>query len=149
VIMSYKLWKFLIGSASLCLVFFSAQGALAVDIADTTPHQDATGTADAAGSGRTDYSPGSFGYQNPLGASATINTIINRVIRAALGIVGAIFLAVFVYGGGLWMTAGGDAGKVARAKSALMQSLIGVVIVALSYTILNVLFSVAGSLTGG
>lgn len=121
----------------------------AAPAATTTETGIGTGTTGPETPLRTDYSPASYGYNNPLGTSATINTVINRVVRAALGVVGAIFLAVFVYGGALWMTAGGDSGKVSKAKSALINSVIGMVIVALSYTILNVLFSVAGSLTGG
>ncbi|MBU1034356.1 pilin, partial [Patescibacteria group bacterium] len=43
---------------------------------------------------------------NPLGANATFYTVIQRVISAFLGMVGALALAVFVYAGVMWMTAG-------------------------------------------
>lgn len=96
---------------------------------------------------RTDYSPASFGYRNPLG-STSIPQIIGRIVRAALGIVGAIFLAVFIYGGALWMTAGGDPGKVTAAKRALLNAVIGLVVTIFSYSLLTIVFQVAGSLSG-
>ena len=77
-----------------------------------------------------------------------MNTVIGRVIRAAVGLVGALFLAMFVWGGVLWMTSAGEPEKVKKAKQALMNAIIGMVIVALSYTIINLLFGVAGTLTG-
>ncbi len=91
-------------------------------------------------------SPSSYGYRNPLGTT-NVNTVINRIIRAAVGVVGALFLAMFVWGGALWMTSAGDPERVKKGKQALLNALIGMVVVALSYTILNVLFGVAGSLT--
>jgi hypothetical protein len=101
---------------------------------------------EGAGSGDTRVrTPSGFGYRNPLGTT-NVNTVINRIVRAALGIVGALFLGMFIYGGITWMTAGGDADRVKKAKQALINSVIGMLIVAFSYTILNVLFSVAGSL---
>lgn len=121
--------------------------------AEEAPEDTPTGDEETAdgedteGEAPRSRTPESYGYRNPLGTTS-VNTVINRVVRAALGIVGAIFLAVFIWGGALWMTAAGDPDKVKKAKSALINSVIGMVVVALSYTILNIFFGFAGSLFG-
>lgn len=114
-------------------------------VSDCPANPAAGGTTGAGTNDRSSRTPSSFNYQNPLGTT-NVNTLINRVVRAALGIVGALFLGMFVYGGVTWMTAGGDAERVKKAQRALINSVIGMLIVAFSYMILNVLFGIAGSL---
>ncbi|MEI7512572.1 MAG: hypothetical protein WCK01_03890 [Candidatus Uhrbacteria bacterium] len=91
--------------------------------------------------------PASFSYVNPLGTT-NITTIINRIIRTALGFVGALFLAMFIYGGTLWMIAAGDEKKVMSAKLTLKNALMGIVVISLSYAIINILFEFAGQVRG-
>lgn len=86
-----------------------------------------------------------YGYVNPLGTT-NIRTILNRVIRTALGFVGALFLAMFVYGGALWMTAAGDEKKVQSAKTTIRNAVIGIFIVALSYAFISLIFETAGQI---
>lgn len=95
---------------------------------------------------RTDYSPASFGYVNPLGTTS-VPELIGRLIRSVLGIVGALFLAMFVYGGVLWTTAGGDAKKVQNAKTTLINAVIGIMIIAFSYAIVSTILGFAGMVT--
>jgi len=52
-----------------------------------------------------------------------------------LTLLGVILLVYFVYGGVLWMTAGGDIEQVKKAKAILEQAIIGVAIVLASYAI--------------
>jgi len=94
------------------------------------------------------HTPSEYGYVNPLGTT-NIRTIINRVIRAALGFVGALFLAMFVYGGAVWMTAAGDEKKVQSAKTTLRNAVIGILVVALSYGLISIIFEFAGQVRGG
>ena len=51
-------------------------------------------------------------YPNPLGPqSMTIGdlpSIINKVIKAVMGVIGSIALLMFIYGGFLWMTSAGN-----------------------------------------
>lgn len=93
-------------------------------------------------------SPSSFGYESPVG-DISVTGFISRLISFALGIVGAILLATFVYGGGSWMIAGGDAKKVEAAKATLKNAVIGMVIVALSYTIVTAVFSLGNAAIQG
>ncbi len=97
---------------------------------------------------RTDYSPTSFGYQNPLGTTS-VPDLISRLIRALLGVVGALFLAMFIYGGVLWSTAGGDPKRVQNAKTTLINAVIGMTIIAFSYAIVSSVLYFAGQVASG
>jgi len=93
------------------------------------------------------HTPIEYGYRNPLGTT-NIRTIINRVIRGALGFVGALFLAMFIYGGALWMTAAGDEKKVQRAKTTLANAVIGLIVISFSYLIISFIFQTAATIRG-
>jgi hypothetical protein len=91
--------------------------------------------------------PGEFNYRNPLG-NVSLNELLGRIIRTALGFVGALFLVMFIYGGATWMTAGGDAEKVTGGRKILINALIGIVIVAISYSVISIIFETAGVIRG-
>lgn len=76
-------------------------------------------------------------YPNPLGAGVGINDVIGRVVKAFLGIVGAVSLVVFIYGGVAYMTAGGEEAGVTKARDALKYGIIGLAAVILAYTIVS------------
>ncbi|MBM3205165.1 hypothetical protein FJZ48_04305 [Candidatus Uhrbacteria bacterium] len=80
--------------------------------------------------------PGRYGYKDPLGG-VDIPRLIGGVIRFSLGIVGSIFLLMFVYGGFLWMTGGGEAKRVGKAKDTLKNAVLGMAIIMLSYTLVT------------
>lgn len=76
---------------------------------------------------------------NGCGGSSTTDLsdvivgIVNGIV-AILGIVAAIFVIV---GGVNYMTSQGDAGKLQKAKNTILYSLIGLVIAALAFAIIN------------
>jgi lysylphosphatidylglycerol synthetase-like protein (DUF2156 family) len=111
--------------------------------ANTAPAANAT--APDANAAPVFHTATEYGYVNPLGTT-NIRTILNRVIRTALGFVGALFLAMFVYGGALWMTAAGDEKKVQSAKTTIRNAVIGIFIVALSYAFISLIFETAGQI---
>lgn len=111
-------------------------------VQDVAPAQPAT-TPRAGAPTR----PAGYGLIDPLG-NVTFQTIIGRFIRFALGLVGVILFAMFIYGGFLWTTAGGEAKQVQEARNVIRNAIIGIVIVALSYTLINLLFSVTGAALG-
>lgn len=78
--------------------------------------------------------PTEYKLANPLGTTS-IPVIIGRIIRTFLGIVGAIALAVFVYGGVMWMISRGDQGQVKKGQDALKNAVIGLFIVMFSYAL--------------
>jgi cysteine-rich repeat protein len=76
--------------------------------------------------------------------------IAARLINVFLGLLGIILLVIILYAGFLWMTAGGDAAKVEKAKAWLRNGIIGVVIVLLSWAIASfVINSLINAATGG
>jgi ABC-type uncharacterized transport system permease subunit len=66
-----------------------------------------------------------------------INTFVARIINYVLSMVGSIALILFIYGGLLWMTAGGSAAKVDKGKKVIVWSVIGMGIVFFSYMIVR------------
>jgi hypothetical protein len=54
-----------------------------------------------------------------------------------LGICGSIILLMFIYGGFLWVTSRGDADRIKKGKETVTNSVIGLAIILLSYSIIN------------
>ncbi|OGH68489.1 MAG: hypothetical protein A3D53_00190 [Candidatus Magasanikbacteria bacterium RIFCSPHIGHO2_02_FULL_45_10] len=83
--------------------------------------------------------------QEPLGQTAVdIRVIVARVIRVALGLLGIIFLILILYGGYLWMTAGGNAEQIAAAKKVLTNGTIGLIIILSAYSIVLLIMNILG-----
>lgn len=75
------------------------------------------------------------GYQTAGVSDTTLSQTVGMIISVVLGLVGMIFLALTVYAGFLWMTAGGDEEPITKAKNILKASVIGLVIVLAAYSI--------------
>ncbi|MFH1142499.1 MAG: pilin [Candidatus Uhrbacteria bacterium] len=73
---------------------------------------------------------------DPLG-EASIPVIIGRVISAALGLSGSAALLMFVYGGFLWLTSGGEKDRVDKGKKTLVWAIIGIVVIFAAYVIVD------------
>jgi hypothetical protein len=73
---------------------------------------------------------------NPIQATS-VPLLVNSVIRTILGVVGALALFMFVYGGVLWMTSGGNSTRIEKGKDTLIWATIGLFIIFASYAILN------------
>lgn len=58
------------------------------------------------------------------------------IYKLAVNVVGILAVVVMMYGGVLWITAGGNAGKIDNAKSWLAAAATGLVLTLASYTIL-------------
>ncbi|MEK7116179.1 MAG: hypothetical protein AAB879_02165 [Patescibacteria group bacterium] len=70
------------------------------------------------------------------GASTTdLPTIIGRVIGVALTLLGTLLLAYILYGGFLWMTAGGEEKNVTKAKDIIKNAVIGLTIIVAAYAL--------------
>lgn len=80
---------------------------------------------------------------NLAGGEVDPRIIVARVIRAALGILGIIFLVLTLYAGFLWMTAGGEEEKITKAKKLLYDGVIGLAIIFAAYSITWFVFRVA------
>ncbi|MCG2686843.1 Ig-like domain-containing protein [Candidatus Parcubacteria bacterium] len=72
---------------------------------------------------------------------------IVKIINYVLGLLGLIAIVIIIYAGFLWMTAGGNANQVDKAKKWLINGLIGLVIIMLSFAITMYVFSVLNKIT--
>ena len=85
---------------------------------------------------------GLYGLYDPM-AGASIPQIIGNIIKLLMGIVGAVFLVMFLWGGFVWLTAGGTPKKVETAKKILQDAILGVAAVVASFTILSLIIKFA------
>lgn len=108
---------------------------------ETTPGGTGrTASALRAGSSCPDFN----GVHDPF-CGKSIAEIVGNIIKFLLGVAGALFLAMFVYGGVLWLTSG-SSDRHEAARQTLVNASVGVLIVILSYTLVSVLVRVLGDL---
>lgn len=103
------------------LVFFSV-----FSVADFSLAQDDFGVNDASGIG--------------LGGG-DLKVVISNIIRIILGFLGFLGVLMVLYGGFIWMTAGGDPVKVEKAKKILVAAIIGLIIILSAFTIVSFVIS--------
>jgi len=77
---------------------------------------------------------------NPISAK-TVPELISNILKAGMGIVGALALLVFIYGGFIWLTSGGDSGKVSAGKEAMKWAAVGLLVIFTSYGLVSFVFS--------
>jgi len=61
--------------------------------------------------------------------------IIFEIIRYLLSFLGVAAVLIIIYGGFLWMSAGGNEEKVGKAKKIITQAIIGLIIILFSYSL--------------
>jgi hypothetical protein len=93
------------------------------------------------------------GYQTNLACAnapgGCIPAYAGTIVNALSGLFGAYFFVLILYGGFLYMTAGGEAAKTTKARQTIVNAIIGMLIVASSYAIASyVLNAMAGATTG-
>ena len=81
---------------------------------------------------------------NPIKAE-NVPDLVNTIVRGVLGVVGAITLFMFVYGGLMWMPWGGLSSRIERGRNPLVWATIGLLVIFSSYAILHFIF---GAISG-
>ena len=71
------------------------------------------------------------------GDSTDPRVIIGQGIKTVLGIVGSVALAVFIYGGVLWLTSGGNETRIKKGKDVILWATLGLVIIFAAYAIVG------------
>ena len=69
-------------------------------------------------------------------SNSWIGQYINAIYKYSIGIIGILSAVVLMAGGLIWITAGGNSGRIQEAKSWITGSLVGLIIAFTSYTIL-------------
>ena len=75
-----------------------------------------------------------YGTYTGLGTK-DIREGVMAIIQVLLGFLGIIAIVIVLYGGFVWMTAGGNEEKVSSAKKIITAGIIGLVIIFVSYAI--------------
>src|SRR3989338_633893 len=85
--------------------------------------------------------PADFGLSDlaglGLGGAQDPRLIIVNIIRILLGFLGILAVIIVLYGGFVWMTSGGNAQKIEKAKKILINGLIGLAIILSAYAIVS------------
>lgn len=100
--------------------------------ADPTPAAPG-GLSGLLGSGLENAAPNEL----KTGTETDLPKIIGGIVKALIGLIGALLFVYLLYGGFTYMTAGGDSKKVTEAVTVIKNAVIGMVIIALSYAIAN------------
>jgi len=89
----------------------------------------------------------SIGQTLNLG-TADLETTVIRIVQWVLGFLGLVAVIMIIYGGVIWMTAGGNDEKVAKAKKIITRAVIGLIIVLISWAIVALIMDRMGQFTG-
>lgn len=73
---------------------------------------------------------------------STVELMFTNVAKIILGVTGSLALAVFVYGGILFMISSGNPSNVAKATKVLRTAVIGLALIILSGTAIKILLKV-------
>jgi len=92
-------------------------------------------TANAAGNFGLDEAAGKGKNFLFSGFGEDIPSIMANVIKSLLSMVGIVFLLLIIYGGVMWMTAGGNEQRIEKAKKILINASVGLAIIILAYSI--------------
>ena len=77
------------------------------------------------------YQPGT----GTAGSTSAVEKLISNVLVVLTVVAGIAFTLYFLLGGLNWITAGGDKGKIEKAKSMMTSGAIGMIVIAVSYAI--------------
>lgn len=89
-------------------------------------------------------------YAEQTGLPTTdLRVIIANIIRVALGLLGTIAVVIVLYGGWLWMSAGGNEEQIEKAKKTLLNGVVGLIIILSAYGIVLFVMKMFGIGEGG
>lgn len=78
------------------------------------------------------------------GSTSAVEKLISNSLVVLTVIAGIAFVLYFLLGGLNWVTAGGDKGKVDKAKGMMTGGAIGLIIIVLSYSIVWIVSAALG-----
>ncbi len=84
-----------------------------------------------------------------LPRQTSIPILVGRTIRVFLGFAGLILVIFIIYGGIIWMTSEGNEEKIKKAKGLILNSVIGLGIIIVSYAITVFVIEALRDITSG
>ncbi len=73
--------------------------------------------------------------------AASFKGSVTNILNGVIGVLGIVAVVVIIIGGISYMTSAGDAGKVKKAKDTILYGIIGLIICALAFAIVNFVIS--------
>ncbi|MBR0480196.1 hypothetical protein IJJ49_02985 [Candidatus Saccharibacteria bacterium] len=67
----------------------------------------------------------------------TLTSDLQTILGAIIGVLGFVCVVVMIIGGVNYMTSAGDSGKVKKAKDTILYGLIGLIVCALAFALVN------------
>jgi hypothetical protein len=92
-----------------------------------------------------------IGLVNPLGVISPFK-FVDRILTAVFGIAGLITLVMFIYSGLLYLVSSGQESLLAKAKSTMTYSVVGLIVIMAAYVVVNTIFTAVtagGTVVGG
>jgi hypothetical protein len=145
--------------SSRCTAFCSTQGGTCAGepaaSCYTSENRPAPGGADNSAGGSAPAAPRqpartapvfNATFPDPFGGNLTVPQVIGNIIRILVGLTGVFFLGVFVYGGLLYLTSAGDPKAVQKGQAALVNAVIGLVVVLFSFVAVSLIVQVSDRL---
>ena len=80
---------------------------------------------------------------NPISATSVDQLVVN-ITQGMLALLGSAAFLVFIYGGVLFLTSGGNQERVKKGKTILIWAILGIVLIFASYAILQYIFTALG-----
>lgn len=80
-----------------------------------------------------------------IGLEGGLVDMIANIVKVGLGLVGAVALAVIVYGGFLYVSAAGDETQIKKAKTVIIYTVIGIIVIGVAYALVEFVIGAVGS----
>ncbi len=74
-------------------------------------------------------------------SSTDVKIVIGTAIKAVMTLMGSIALAMFIYGGVLWMSSAGNAERSKKGLQVILWAALGMFMILISYAVVRFIFS--------
>lgn len=75
---------------------------------------------------------------------STFETVISNALGLLTVLAGLFFIMTFFLAAFKWLSAGGDSGKVQKARDEMVQAVLGLIIVVAAYAIIGLIGTIVG-----
>ena len=125
----------------LAVVFFCLSFSAVVNAIE--PAAPGSGGSTAGGC---DAAKGTCELPNPLAASGATSpeALIGVIVKGVLGVVGAVALLMFIWGGFLWLTAAGSPERVKKGQQTIIWATLGLGVIFTSYALVRFVLQSVG-----
>ncbi|NCN06343.1 MAG: hypothetical protein GW946_00685 [Candidatus Pacebacteria bacterium] len=84
------------------------------------------------------------GANSGTGAFTNLELLISHAFGVLTVFGGLFFIVTFLIAGINWITAGGDTGKIEKARGSMVQGTLGLVVIVAAYAVIGVIGSIVG-----